>query len=68
MEYYLIFKNERNSERKKCAVVLLLSSLPAEDQAGRTTNGFRSHGMQSTGYHSHMGEPPWGYSSKNHVP
>jgi hypothetical protein len=28
--------------------------------AARTTNGFRTRGLQPTGYHSHMGDPPCG--------
>lgn len=31
--------------------------LTAKGHAVKTTNGFRTHGMGSIGYYSHMGEP-----------
>lgn len=33
------------------------SRLCVKGHAEGTTNGFRTHGMWPTGYHSHMGEP-----------
>jgi hypothetical protein len=35
----------------------LYATIAAENYTRGTTNGFRTHGMWPTGYHSHMGEP-----------
>ena len=51
---------------RKC-YSLIFSNVSCQGPCKRTTNGFRTHGMQSIGYHSHMGEPRLSHGPEDYV-